>query len=452
MPTRSMNCHAGAWFHFAGFFVWVAVLLAADSLRAQTDSTNAAPRPLTLEEAYDRALATDQSIKIAWTEIRKADLLPWSALTRLGPRVNASANYTNPQETIGNPTSGGPVIAETWRADIVVQQPLIDLTLFPAYRAGKLSAQAARLAHQFTIRSVLFGVATAYFNVLKQAKVVTVDRQTLELAQQQLEQAQNRLSAGTVTKTDVLRAQVSLERARRTLTEAENTRLATQKVLSSVLNLPDLPLVVQEPPDYPVQAEPLETLQLRAGEQREDLRVAGLTIEQNQQHRQEVKAQYLPRIVAQWSQQWVDPANLSTPNDFWQAGVAFQLPLFTGGQRELDLKRTRFDITQAQLSRENLAKSIEVDVKSAWLTARTFEQTLKALRAEVAAADENYRNLESQYQAGAATSLEVSDALNNLNTARTDLAVQTYDYQVALRNLERVTGEFQQARVSRLKR
>lgn len=46
--------------------------------------------------------------------------------------------------------------------------------------------------------------------------------------------------------------------------------------------------------------------------------------------------------------------------------------------------------------------------------------------------------------AGTATSLEVLDALRDLNTSRTDLAVETYGYQLALRDLERVTGVFQQ--------
>ena len=48
---------------------------------------------LTLEQAYDRALATDQTIRIAYWEIRKSNLLPWSALARIGPQVTASGSY-----------------------------------------------------------------------------------------------------------------------------------------------------------------------------------------------------------------------------------------------------------------------------------------------------------------------------------------------------------------------
>jgi len=82
---------------------------------------------------------------------------------------------------------------------------------------------------------------------------------------------------------------------------------------------------------------------------------------------------------------------------------------------------------------------------------RTLQQTLKALHAQVVAAEQGYHDLENQYRAGTATSVDVLTALNDLNNARKDLAVQTYGFQVALRNLEQVTGVFQESRVQRSK-
>lgn len=419
------------------------------SLLAQTNTVTTG-RPLSLEEAYDRALATDQSIQIAFEEIQKNDLLPWSALTRLGPRITGNGGYNKPEHNLANFT--GPILVETWRGDITVQQPLLDPTVLAAYRAGKLSAQAARLTRLYLARNVLFGVTRAYYDVLKKDRIVRVSRQTLALAQQQLDLAQNRFRSGEVTKTDVLRAQVTVERARRSLVTAENSLSLAQKTLSTMLNLPSpAGFIVLDPPPYPTDAPALDDLQQRAAARREDLRVAGLTIDQSRQHEREVRAQYWPRLVGQWSKQWLDPETFSSPNDFWQAGLALQLPLFTGGQREVDLQRTRHETKQTELSRESLLKSVELDVQDAWLNAQTLAQSLKALEVEVAAAEETLKNLQNQYKAGAATSLDVQNALNDLNTSRTDQAVQIYDYQIALRNLERASGVFQEERITKLK-
>lgn len=90
-------------------------------------------------------------------------------------------------------------------------------------------------------------------------------------------------------------------------------------------------------------------------------------------------------------------------------------------------------------------------MKQGWLTVRSLQQTLKALHAQVVAAEQGYHDLEIQYCEGTATSVDVLNALNDLNTARKDLAFETYGYQVALRNLEQVAGVFQQARVQRSK-
>jgi outer membrane protein len=352
------------------------------SLLAQTN-TVALGRPLSLDEAYDRALATDQNLQIAYEEIQKSDLLSWSALTRIGPRITGNGGYSKPQQNLTSTTTG-PVLAETWRADITVQQPLLDSTVFAAYRAGKLSAQAARLTRAHLARSVLLGVTRAYYNVLKKQRVVAVIRQSLELAQQQLDLAQNRSRAGEVTRTDVLRAQVTVERGRRALVTDENDLDLAQKVLGNALNLKSpAGFLVLDPPPYPTDTLPLDALQQLAAAKRDDVRAAGLAIDQGRQHERETRAQYLPRLVALWNDQWLDPETFSSRNNFWQAGLALQWPLIAGGQREVDLKRTQHETKQSELSRENLIKAVALEVDDAWLSVQTLAQSLKALEAEV---------------------------------------------------------------------
>jgi outer membrane protein TolC len=113
------------------------------------------------------------------------------------------------------------------------------------------------------------------------------------------------------------------------------------------------------------------------------------------------------------------------------------------------LATAKYQIEEDKLARDQAAKGVESDVKQAWLNVRTLEQTLKAARVQVAAADQSYQDLKNQYSAGVATRVDVFIALNNLDTARKNLTVQIYAYQVALRNIEEVTGVFQEKRVQR---
>ncbi len=422
-----------------------ALALAAAAAEPQTNAVS-----MTLAQASERALGTDQSIAIALAETQKAKLLTWGAATRMGPQLTGNAGYTAPERDITSPT--GPVLVSTKSANISLVQPLLDLSVFAAYRAGKLTIEEARLGYRSAVRNILFGVTQAYYDVLKQQSVVAVSEQTLRLAREQLGLAERRYSVGVAVKTDALRARVQAEQAHRDLIDAQNALQLARTVLGNVLNLgADREIAVSDPPWHAPSKETFEALEKVAFERREDFLAGKLAINEREEEHNVVRAQYGPRLVGTFSYGWIDPETQSVKNDFWNAGVAVQMPFFTGGQREVDLKRTTIETSEAKLRQESLEKSIQEDVRAAWLNLHALEQSLAALRAQLDAAEENYKNLQSQYRAGTATSLDVMTALNDLNSARKDLMTQTYDYQIGLQNLERVTGVFQDPLVEKLK-
>ena len=429
---------------------------------------------ITLEQAYDRTLSSDQSIAIAYWEIRKANLLPWSALTKLGPNLSGNLGYAqsgarstatrsvttttftdtgalsaNSQQVTATTTTR----SDTGNLGLSFQQTILDLTAIPAYKLGKLTAQAARLTYQSTIRQTLFGVAQAYYTVLKDMRVAEVSRETLELAEHQLDISQKRANVGEVTRADVLRAQVTVESDRQAVIVAENTLAADRNALGLILNLsPDNDFRVIEPAPYPTTLPPFDNLLTSAYANREDLRAQSIAIGEDVQRRNEVIASYAPSVFAQWNDQaGVTHGSGAASNSSWNASIGVSMPFLTGGQREIDLITAGYQIKETRLNYEKFLKTVESDVKTAWLQVRTLDGTLKASRVQVAAAQQAYEDIQNQYRAGTSTSVDVLSALNDLNVSRRDLATQTYDYQVALRNLEQTSGVFQQQRVERVK-
>ena len=84
---------------------------------------------------------------------------------------------------------------------------------------------------------MLFGVAKAYYEVLKQEKIVAQDNETVELAQKQLQLNQNQYDAGAVARVDVLRGQSTLESARQQLISDQNSLLLNRNTLANTLNI-----------------------------------------------------------------------------------------------------------------------------------------------------------------------------------------------------------------------
>ncbi len=405
---------------------------------------------MTLEHAYDIAAASDQALRIAFIEVSKAELLPKAALTKVMPRFSGGMSYAKSSTTY---SSAQAQHSGTGQADLTLTQPLLDLSVFPARRKGLLAVEAKRLARQFTIRETLYGVASAYFEVLKDERIVAVNKQSLALAQEQQNLAQKRADVGEVTRSDVLRAQVSVETARRVLITAGNTLELQRNTLRNILNLPhDAPLRLAEPLPYKQDVPAFGPLLASAYDHREDLRERELVVQQAEQAKLETRALYAPTIVAEAGPTLTDSPHASPASrrTNWSADIAVKFPFFTGGQRELDLVNARLLIDQAVLEKELLSKTIEGQVKQAWLNVQTLEGSLTAVKAQVKAAEQGYADLQNQYSAGTAKSVDVLSALQDLSTARLDLTSLTLDYEVALRGLEQFSGTFQDLRVRQL--
>lgn len=418
-------------------------------LLCTTALSAAEPRLVTLEQAYDMVLETDQNVKIAWLAAKKANLEPQYALTRMRPKLNASING----DRLNRSGSAPMVRSASGQADITLEQPIFDLTVFPAYRRGKLVSKSAELQYRALLREVLLNVTTAYYEVLQQEQIVSVNTQAVQLAQENVDVAEKRSKAGEVTRTDVLRATASLQENKRALIESTSTLDVKRNILANFLNIdPAVYLVlVKEPDDQDTRLAKFDTILDRAYAHREDLQAQALVIQQDVEARKEIKAGYAPKVSAQLGAQTSGVSNNSsnsTDSHSWQASLNINIPFLTGGQRELDIKTAGYQIEQSKLDYENLRKSIQEEVKNAWVLVQTLTETIIALKAQVEAAQQGYQDIQSQYKAGTAKSIDVLDALKSLNDARKDLAVQSFGYQVALRKLEQVSGVFQEPRVS----
>ena len=509
------------------------------------------PPMMTLEQAYDRALISDQAIRLAYVAIRKHSLQPLFALTRMEPRVVGLLGRLSEQnDRTGSGSEKESVLSEGFssntrngvnskqqpqtrtefgtstessqtervlprdffersthgnKAAVVLEQPLLDMTVFPAWKLGKLAAQASELECRHVVREVLFGVARAYYAVLKSEGVATVDEETVQLTLNQVRDAKARFEAGESLRTDLLRAEGDLEAARRKAIESRAATLVHRNALNNILNVDrDTAYRVADPGGtIPTPGNLADALGC-AFRQREDYKVSALRTAQQEQRLRGAKAAFAPRIVAQLRAETVnedgstreterglrnerslsnssgttvttvnavtDPASgisrstyadgrerfatssrtsYSQSHTGWEAVIAVEIPLW--GARTLDARAQDLDLTSVELEQERHAKRIEEEVHNAWLAVRTFEQSLIAVRAQVVAAEQNYKDLELQYSAGTATSLETLVALRDLNAARTLLIERGFDLQVARHELQRSTGDFQAGRVQSLR-
>ncbi len=434
-------------------WAWAAEPVAgAPAPQISAEPSLGAPNVLTIDDAYQLTLKTHEQIRIAEKELEKARLQPFKAWTLLTPRAAFVGRYTrySRAESFQTTSQGGggagalpPEIfpLNLFEGDFQVVQPIFDKTFLTRKQAASDILDSGRYNLRFTAKEILFKVAGAYYNVLKAQSLVEVAQQTLGLAKDSLRVAEARFRVGEETKTAVLRAEVDVAKAERDVTRTTNNLKLQRAVLGNLINRePTFEVIAPQP--VAAAGETLKAYQDLAFKCRDDLKIQIDNLRLAKYNRDLVREELYPNANATFTYARVTPQTLVQLDDFWNLAVALNVPIFEGGLTYVNLKEAGKSIKQAELRVDDLKKQIAIEVEDAYLQVQTLASTLVTLQKQAELAAENYNITFKQFQVGVATSLDVTDALTSLNSARTDLANERYNYQVALLNLQRVTGTF----------
>jgi outer membrane protein TolC len=384
---------------------------------------------LTLGEAYNLTMETDERIMIAKKEVKKSRLLPKKAWSVMLPNLSVGGSYSRLDEAIEFEPEIGSIIAlnpietvpeEQFRGNFEVAQPVYKARFFPLRQQALQKIDRSTEGYYQTIQEILFRMAQVYYEVLKAMGLLQNAKEILTLAEEGLRVSRVKLAAGEVTEDVVLRSELDVTSAQRTLIESKNYLTLAKDTLNRLIGLKLGEYDVVKPPTLPPLRETYKTLTNKAFEHRHDYRISLLNIqiaEADKQlvkarfDKQLVKARFHPRMEATWNYNVVDePAWLQDEN-YWIASFEIKLPLFEKSSRIWDLKEKQESLLQTRLALEDIRKSIRIEVEDAMLTVQTHESILKNLRKQVELAQKNYDIIFSQFKFGSATALDLNQAL-----------------------------------------
>lgn len=407
---------------------------------------------ISLEDAYRLALQSHEDILGAGIDIDKSALISKKVISLLSPNISVSGDYSRPKNAILFDSSAV-IPGEKWTETVTVTQQLYNPRLLPAYRLGRHSMDASKETYMLTVRDVLFEVARVYYSVLKNEESITIARDSIFLAQEELKVAQEKYHAGEVPQTDVLRAEVEVSRAERQLVEAENTLFSSNALLSAMIGMETKGgYSLKKPAEMNMVIERPEGLIETAIGRRNDLKEGLINIDIAKDNEKLTLAEFQPELKLEWSDYWVDPETFSQKNDLWMMTVSVSMPIFEGGLRSINLKEKKMETRQSHLKYERLKKDIETEVKNSYYEAQTLKSVLAALTKEAELARQTYEITGERYSNGQSSSIDLMDALTRFNSVRVELSAKSYEYQIALLDLQRVTGTFAEEYVNFSKR
>lgn len=266
---------------------------------------------------------------------------------------------------------------------------------------------------------------------------------TLKAYERSLQLTENRYKAGVANRSDVTQALTQLKSTQAQRLDLDWQRSRYEHAIALLLGLTPAQFRIAVNQQIP-QVQPVPVgLASRLLERRPDIAAAEAKVIAANAEIGVAKAAYFPdfSLNAAGGYQNNQMAHwLTAPNRFWSLGPSFALTLFDAGARKarLEQSRARYDQTVAKYRQTTLVAIREVEDALAQL--QVLERAIKVEQEALAAAQENLRLFNNQYQQGMVDYLSVVNAQTAALSAERSLLSSQSTYLVVTAQLIAALG------------
>ncbi len=326
---------------------------------------------------------------------------------------------------------------------VTAVQSVFDFGNIRRYQASKAALRAVKQDSNNTTDTVSSTVAKAYLNALRSDADLEAYQANVALAEAVLKQSENQKNAGTGTGIEVTRAKVQLSNEKQHLLMVKNDRTkaylnllrAMGLNLATEMELTDK-LSYQATEDVTFEQARTEAIKnrpdVKAQEEREQ--AAGLNA-------QAVKFERLPNLVAyaDYGSTGTNGAivSLLPTRDY---GFSLRVPIFDGGRRDARRAEAFSQFRQERIRANDVHEQVELEIRTSLDSLHSAEEQLKVAEEGLTLSESESTQARRRYEAGVASSLEVTDAQTRLERARDNRILALFNYNVARIDLGHAMG------------
>lgn len=405
-----------------------------------------APMELTVDQAVNMALTNNPSGKIAVFEFEAAKgtltaarSYRWptiagthkDAWTWAGEKANTAASRDSGfvSDQYSNGLSASWVL---WSGNKVESQ----------VSQAKLGLDSSQWGIALARQLLKYNATDAYFKFMAARDAVKLSQESVERLERYLQDVRLQFDVGVVAKVDVLRSEVSLAQAKQTLIEAQNAYDVTMANLNNIIGLPlTTELMIKGDMSYTkYEQQDLAACVDAALRQRPEISQSTDAVKVAQEAITIAKAGYLPTVSAVYQTGWYDSTFAGGNNYNWSVYLATSWTFMDSGLTAGNVKKAveGFNKTKEQL--KQTLDSVRLDVRSTYLSLKSYEQSIQTSSAAVGLAEEDYKIKVIRYQAGVGTNLDVLDAQVALTTAKNNYLQAMYNFNNYRAKLDKAMG------------
>lgn len=313
----------------------------------------------------------------------------------------------------------------------------IDQTIFDGFKTMNSVKQAesqvlsSREALRNEEQTTLFSAAQAYMNVLRDTAILNLNRNNVEVLQEQLRQTTDRFNVGEVTRTDVAQAEASLAGARAQVSASEANLSSSLATYRQVIGDEPHKLAPGKPLDAIIPRN--STTALNVAMREHPAIIAGLhAVDAAELQVKVVEADFLPTLGIAGTVQDTRGYNSPGDNRLTAAIVAqLKVPIYQGGSTSALTRQSKETVGQIRLQADSIRDQVRAAVISAWGQLEAAKAQINALQSQVSANEVALNGVREEARVGQRTTLDVLNAQQTLLNSRVLLIVAQRDRIVA---------------------
>jgi outer membrane protein len=393
----------------------------------------------TLEDAWRLALGSDLKVAAATAETDAAAAQLKAARAARLPTLTASSSTSRFRDAPAFDFSGAglPIVLPLFSGNtFTMAEAKVSV---PVYSGGAVTASIASAsathdsrerAAAAVVAGMKLGVAEAYIGVLRAQSALDVARAATASLRAHERDVEDMRRSGAVPTNDYLAAAVSLADAQqRELTADQSLAIAragynraTGRALDAMVTIDALPRSFSAVPGDATLADLVASARASRAELASlDAAASAWSAQANA-----TQAARRPQLTVSGGYTYLENDVLNR-NDYWSVALGVRWSPFDGGRTRETAAALRHQSDAALAERNDRARSVELEVTTAWHLRAAARARLDVAASAVQQADENLRVVRDRYRNGEGTNTEVLQAealqtlsLGNLDSARYD--------------------------------
>ena len=372
----------------------------------------------------------------------------YGATPNLGALINPA--YAALNQLLGQqafPTNISLTLPQRQEATLRLAQPLFEPRVLAGYRIARSVRDAGVAAKNAQRRQLTADIQTSYLQYARAQRAATLYANTVPLLDETLRVSERLVSAGKVTPDNVLRARAERAAVLQQRDAAVQLATAARQQLNYLSGRPlDAPLALFTDSLLGFEARFARRADLagalaRAQASREELTQLDRNSDAVDGQRRLARAAYLPSVNMAVDYGFQGNAiRVGQSTDFAVASLVMSWNLFNGGQDRARVQQATLDRAQLQTRREDVARSIALQVRVAHDAAEVARTAIGTADERLVAATRTFELVQRRFAEGLSSQLELLDARTALTTAQLNRIITIYDFYQRVVDFERAAA------------